>query len=331
MSKYQGAVIGIGGIGKWHAAMQKNTGRVDVVAFCDQNEEMRQWASDEYPHARFYTDHKQMLENEKLDLVSVVTPHNLHAPIAQDALNAGAHVITEKPMATTYEDARAMVETAKKNNKIVTVFHNRRLDGWFLAAREAIDKGLLGNLVELNTGIRYNPSAKVWRGWTEPSGGLSFDWGAHMVDYVLNLTDAKVNTVSGFRFPRPDAEPGRIEAHATIDVRFDNGALGHINVSGVSQAVPERFRLVGEEGTLIDHWSDEQKACTVHTRTNGYPAEVRVRYRDRHTQEVYDNLVAAMAGEAEPMVTGESAAQVVNVLCKAGESHEQGGMPLPLS
>ena len=92
MKKLQCAVIGIGGIGKWHGQMMQNTGQMKVAAVCDANEKMRAVAKEEFPSATFYTSAEEMLKQEKLELVGVITPHHLHAPIAIAALNAGANV-----------------------------------------------------------------------------------------------------------------------------------------------------------------------------------------------------------------------------------------------
>src|ERR1039457_6735355 len=144
MDKKRCAVIGIGGIGVWHGQMMKDTGRMDLVAVCDSNAAMKDKAKEKFPETKFYTSYRDMFKREKLDLVGVVTPHNLHAPISIAALNAGINAIVEKPMATRYEDCVAMIKAAKKNKRFVTVFHNRRLDGWFLTAKSVINAGYLG-------------------------------------------------------------------------------------------------------------------------------------------------------------------------------------------
>ena len=148
MHKKRCAVIGIGGIGVWHGQMMRDTGRMEVVAVCDANKAMKEKAKEKVPEAKFYTSCRDLFKREKLDLVGVVTPHDLHAPIAIQALNAGANVMVEKPMATQYQDCVAMIKAAKKNKRFVTVFHNRRLDGWFLAAQSVIRAGFLGERIK---------------------------------------------------------------------------------------------------------------------------------------------------------------------------------------
>ncbi len=333
MDPIRSAVIGIGGIGKWHAAMQRDTGRMKVTALCDSNESLKDWAQEEFPEAKFYAGYEEMFAQEKLGLVSIVTPHNLHAPMTIQALDAGINVVTEKPMATTYEDARAMLAAAERNQRFVTVFHNRRLDPWFLAAKAVLDEGLLGRLIEINIGINYGPGPQTWRGYKEPSGGLMFDWGAHLVDYCLHFDPSEVKAVAGSLYRSPDTPADRVEDHAVVHVHFASGVEAHITSSGKATIQPDRYRLVGERGTLLDKWEwDEKSKLKVQTRLgSGDPAEIQVAYRKTDTQDFYNNLADQLCDHKPLMVSGESAAKVINVLCTAERSAAQGGVPLPLA
>lgn len=333
MTPLKGAVIGIRGIGKWHANMMRDTGGIDVVALCDVNEEHKAFRDEEFPQATFYTSHTEMLTREELDLVAVVTPHDLHAPLAVDALNAGASVITEKPMATTYADCRAMIDAAEKNGKFITVFHNRRMDPWFLAAQDAIHDGLLGSVFEINIGIAYGPSTATWRGFKKASGGLMFDWGAHLVDYALHFDPSAVAQVSGFLFRAEDNNVEENETHGTLRIYFDSGAVANITVSGADRHCPQRYKLIGTKGTLVDTWdySNDGHLKVYGRLSGGETTETTVAYRKASPQAFYDNVLQHATGKAPLMVTGESAANVINVLQTAERSSAQGGKPLPLA
>ncbi|MEI6050919.1 MAG: Gfo/Idh/MocA family oxidoreductase [Bacteroidota bacterium] len=172
MNNINAAVIGIHGIGRLHAKTMVETGKINLKAICDVNPKMKKVVDEEFPGTNFYESIDEMLTSEKLDLAIVVTPHNLHAPIAIKVLNAGVNVVLEKPMTTTYEDAIQVIDAAKSTGKFVTVFHNRRLDAWYLAAKSAIDDGLLGDLVEINIGINQYCGPNSWRGYKESCGGL---------------------------------------------------------------------------------------------------------------------------------------------------------------
>jgi scyllo-inositol 2-dehydrogenase (NADP+) len=326
------AVIGIGGIGKWHGQMMHTTGRLQVAAVCDVQEKHRALAAEEFPEAIFYSDAAAMLAQEALELVAVVTPHDLHAPLVIAALQAGAHVVVEKPMATSYADCRAMIQAAQTADRSLTVFHNRRLDGWFLAARSAVRDGLLGNLIELNIGINFAPGPQSWRGWKATCGGIVFDWGAHLVDYALQLADSEVRAVSGFFYRTPGADPARNEDHGTIRLHFASGSMANVTVSGAGQVPPHRFHLIGDRGTLVDEWNwGEQDKLKVVTRlSGGEPVTMEIGYQKTVTQRYYDNLAAHLWDGTPLLVTAESAARIINILTTAERSHAQGGVPLPL-
>lgn len=326
------AVIGIGGIGKWHGQMMRDTGRIDVVAVCDANEAMKAVAEEQFAGADFYTDYTAMLKKEKLDLVAVVTPHHLHAPIAIAALDAGANVICEKPMATSYEACVAMTEAGKRNNRFVTVFHNRRLDGWYLAAKRVIDDGLLGNLFEINIAINFRPGPNTWRGWKESNGGLMFDWGAHLVDYALHFAGVPVRGVSGFFYRDPSMDPALNEDHGSIRIFFENGAIANVVNYGTNRADVRRYHLIGDRGTLVDDWNwGENDTMTVYSKLSGNePVTMTVPYCKTVPQKYYDNIAAALYGEAPVMVSAESAARIIDIFCTAERSHAQGGAVLPL-
>ena len=333
MKQLRSGVIGVGGIGKWHAKMQHDTGKMEVVALCDANPDLRAWATKDFPAATFYTDYREMFRQAALDLVAVVTPHDLHAPVAIKALDAGINVVTEKPMATTYADAQAMVAAAKRNKRFVSVFHNRRLDPWFLAAKAALDEGLLGRLIEINIGINYGPGPQTWRGFKKPSGGLQFDWGAHLVDYALNFHPAPIRAVGGYLYRAPDKPKDQVEDHAIVDIYFKDGAVAHITSSAKATVQPDRYRLVGEKGTLIDTWAwNDDGKVKVHTHlASGDPAVIEVSYRKTNAQAYWDNIAAHLVERRPLLVTGESAAKVINVLCTAERSAAQGNKPLPLA
>lgn len=333
MGTLRGAVIGIGGIGKHHAKFQVDTGRVHLTGLCDANPKAKEIADKEFPGVPFFTDIGAMLAQAKPDLVSIATPHNLHAPHAIACLKAGANVIVEKPMATTYEDAQTMIAAARKAERVLTVYHNRRFDPWFLAAKSAISDGLLGEVFEINIGIGGCWSNNTWRADKIPSGGVMFDWGAHLVDYALNFADSEVVTVSGELFRRTTAKAGANEDHGTLTMRFRSGATAHVSVSNLEFTMPKRFRILGTKGTLLDdwHWNDDGK-LTVHSQlSGGEHVESHITYRPWKSQQWYDNVAAHLLDRSPLHISPESAALVINILCSAERSAGAGSVPVALA
>ncbi len=333
MSRIRGAVIGIGGIGKHHGKFQLDTGRVDLVGVCDANPKAKEVADKEFAGVPFYTSIEQMLAKEKPTLVSIATPHNLHAPQAIQCLKAGAAVVVEKPMATTYVDAQAMVKAAKETGKSLTVYHNRRFDPWYLAAKSAIDDGLIGNVFEINTGIGYSGRSPTWRGDKIASGGVLFDWGAHLVDYSVHLAKSEVTSVSGWLYTKPGTDPKLNEDHGQVTINFASGARALVTVSGLVFDELQRFKILGDKGTISDpwHWGDDGKLKISTRLAGGDHAKIEVNYRAWKSQQWYDNVAAHVLDGVPLHISAESAARNINILCTAERSHKQGGTALPLS
>src|SRR5207302_6424726 len=111
--------------------------------------------------AKPYTDYKEMLKNADIDAVIVAGPNSLHAQQSIDALAAGKHVLCEKPMATTREDARAMIDAAKKNKKFLMIGLNQRLMPPHVRAKEILQSGRLGGVLSFRTAFKH-PGPEGW-------------------------------------------------------------------------------------------------------------------------------------------------------------------------
>ncbi len=134
MKKLRVGIVGTGYMGELHAKVYVNNPNTEIVAVCDLNETRASAMAQKFGAPRYYNSHRLMLENEEIDLVSVCTPDFAHAEPAIDSANAKKHVLIEKPLAVTVEDAEAIISAAKKNDvKIMTQFSHR----WVPAYRQA--------------------------------------------------------------------------------------------------------------------------------------------------------------------------------------------------
>lgn len=196
------AAIGYGGgfnMGKRHQESCKVAG-MTPVAVCDIDIRRANTAKQELgEHIQTFDSVSKLLEQSDAEMCVVITPHNTHAPITIECLNAGRHVVTEKPFTVTIDEATAVIETARKVNKMASVFHNRRWDGDFVTIRNLIRNGVIGDVfhIECFFGGFGEPRTDWWRSYKKQSGGAFYDWGAHFVDWVLNLFPYKIESVSG--------------------------------------------------------------------------------------------------------------------------------------
>ncbi|MDR3121762.1 MAG: Gfo/Idh/MocA family oxidoreductase [Clostridiales bacterium] len=189
-------IIGCGGIagGKHMPSLKALHAEVDMVAFCDIVVEKAQKAAAEYgaPGAKVYSDYKELLRDPAIDVVHVLTPNRSHADISIDALNAGKHVMCEKPMAKSAADARRMVEAAKKSGKKLTIGYQHRHKPESVYLKQVIGRGDLGHIYYAKSFAirrRGTPNWGVFLNEYEQGGGPLIDIGTHSLDLTLYLMD----------------------------------------------------------------------------------------------------------------------------------------------
>ena len=193
--KLRAGIIGCGGIanGK-HMPNLTKTGKAEMVAFCDIVVERAEKAAKEYgtPGAKVYTDYKKLLAENKLDMVYVLTPNKSHSYITIDALEAGNHVMCEKPMAKTAKEARAMVEAAKRTGKVLTIGYQTRFFHPSQYIKKSIERGDLGEIYFAKAHAlrrRAVPTWGVFLNEEEQGGGPLIDIGTHALDLTLWYMD----------------------------------------------------------------------------------------------------------------------------------------------
>ncbi len=184
-------IIGCGGIanGK-HMPSLKQIDNVEMVAFCDIVREKAEKAAKEYgtPDAKVYTDYKELLADKDIDIVHVLTPNREHSFITVDALEAGKHVMCEKPMAKTPEDAKKMLDAAKRTGKKLTIGYQSRQRINSQILKRAIDDGELGEIYFARANAlrrRAVPTWGVFLNEEEQGGGPLIDIGTHALDLTL--------------------------------------------------------------------------------------------------------------------------------------------------
>lgn len=196
MSKvYRVGIVGCGGIanGK-HLPSLSKLANVELAAFCDIVPERAEEAAAKYgiEGANVYADYREMLEKEQLDIVHVLTPNDSHAEISIAALEAGHHVMCEKPMAKSAADARKMVEAAKRSGKKLTVGYNNRFRPDSLYLKKLCEAGKLGHIYYAKAHAirrRAVPTWGVFLDEEKQGGGPLIDIGTHALDLTLWMMD----------------------------------------------------------------------------------------------------------------------------------------------
>ena len=183
--------VGIAGLGRsgWdiHAhLLNKIQDKYEILAVCDHDETRRKEAENRFG-CKSYPDIDSLLTEKEIELAIIATPSHLHAKNTIQALKAGKNVVCEKPMATNLSDADLMIETAEQENKILSVFQNKRYAPDFLKVKEIIDSGKLGRIVLIK--IAYHGFGRRWDWQTlkKFGGGTLNNTGPHAIDHALQL------------------------------------------------------------------------------------------------------------------------------------------------
>ncbi len=324
------AVVGYGGafnMGKHHADMMERTGVMKVVAVCDVDPKRLEAAKSELPGVRTYLSVDELLAKEDFDLAVIVTPHNTHAPLALKCLKAGKHVIVEKPMCLTVKEATAMIEAAKQKGVMLTVYHNRHWDGDFMAIREVVEAGLIGEIFHVEMfGGGYHRPGPWWRSDKAISGGLFYDWGSHYLWWLLQLIPHPIQSVVG-AFHKLKWHDVTNEDHVQAIIRFANGTIADVQFSTIAAAGKPRWFILGTEGAIVDRWEGK---FSVHYFLNGIRAETQVPYKESRWFEFYRNVANHLLHGEELVIKPEQARRVIAIMEYAERSAKQGGKALPI-
>lgn len=327
----RGAVIGYGGafnMGKAHLSYMKDAGMAPS-AVCDIDPARTEVAQTDFPGIKVYNKVDDLLADKFVDLVTVITPHESHCRLAVQALSSGKHVVVEKPMAINAAQCTRMIEAARKAGKTLSVFHNRRHDGDFLAIKEAVDKGMIGNVFEIQAaGGGYREPGPSWRSIKEISGGLMFDWGAHYIDWILNIMHGhEVTQVMGF-LQKLVWTGCTNEDHGQIIIRFDNGASAQLTQSSINSIPTARWRIVGSLGGIVDDGSVKDGMKIVR-QIDGMALSGEIKNKKSDWNTYYKDLNAHLTAGAPLSVTPESARRVISVIEAAEKSSRAGASVAP--
>ena len=330
--QFRCGVIGYGGafnMGRAHlSSMQKNPAMV-AAAVCELDESRRKVAEQDFPGIATYGSVGQMLRHADLDLVSIITPHNTHAKLAIQCLDAKVGVVVEKPMAITSAEVKGMIAMAKRRQVMLSTFHNRRWDGDFMLLRDLIQKEkLIGRVFRIEAGFGgYGKAPDWWRADKKISGGAIYDWGAHFTDWILNLVTDDIDWVSGYQVKNKAwGKAYTNEDHSEYFLKFKKGCVANLMISNMAMSSRPKWRILGDQGSIEAVANDE---LLVKSMLNGRQMQTTVKPADSSWDAYYANVCQHLQGRAKLVITAESAARVIGVLEAANVSaSKKGGAPV---
>ncbi|AJS59386.1 Gfo/Idh/MocA family protein [Paenibacillus sp. IHBB 10380] len=272
MKKFKVGIIGCGNIFPMHASSIQLSDVAELVAVCDVKEERAKQAAEKY-NCNFYTSYEEMIDQADLDVVHICTPHYLHSPMTLYAARKGKHILTEKPMSISTEDAKQMVDVCEENGVTLGVIFQNRYNPGSQLIKNAIEDGSLGQVLGAKCSVTWNRSDEYyslsdWKGtWDMEGGGVLIDQAIHTMDLMRWFVGQEIEYV--------DAQIGN-RAHEKIEVedsvegvmKFKNGIFGGffaVNyysydapveievhcVKGIAKMVAERATIKYNDGTEI--------------------------------------------------------------------------------
>ncbi len=319
------AVVGCGTVARrvhlpgWGAA------GAEVVAFASRSVGSAEGAAGEWGGGDVVADWHALLGRPDVDAVDVCTPNSSHEEIAIAAANAGKHVLVEKPMACTTEEADRMIEAARHGGVVLMPAHGARFLAPFVAMREAVVRGDVGEVRAFRCAWGHSgpegwaPGAGWFRDPRVAGGGALIDLGVHAADVLRSVLDEEAVEVSALLSGCRDA--ASVEDLAQLIVRFAGGAVGMLQASWVvASGTDHQLTIQGTAGTLH---LDGRTPPTLLPAGGG--DAIRLPVRD-HPPSVFDAFVAAVETGATPAVTAADGRAAVALVTAAYRSAASGSV-----
>jgi UDP-N-acetyl-2-amino-2-deoxyglucuronate dehydrogenase len=340
--KLRFAVVGCGRIARTHfAALEQHSARAELVALCD-NHAGRLADACAATGAPGFASLEELLAASDADVVVLATPSGLHSRQAIRVARAGRHVVSEKPMATKWDEGVAMVQACRDAGVKLFVVKQNRLNATLQCVKRAVEQGRFGRLAMANVNVFWTRpqsyyDAAPWRGRWDMDGGAFMNQASHYVD-MLDWLVGPVDNVHAYTATL--ARDIEAEDTGVMSLRLRNGALASINVTMLTyrQNFEGSLTLLGERGTVrvggvavntIEHWEfDAPHEDDANIAGASYGVESV--YGPGHPL-YYDNVINTLRGTAQAQVDGYEGLRSLEVLIAAYRSARDGvrvGLPL---
>lgn len=305
-------------------------------------ERTKSLAEQKYPGVKTFRKLEDMLADEAVELVVVNTPNYTHYDYAKKALEAGKHVIIEKPFTVTVSEGEELIELAKKQNKKISVYQNRRYDSDYKTIKKVIEQNILGKLVDVEMHFdRYKEelSPKVHKEIPGPGTGSLYDLGSHLIDQALQLFGMPKKLFADIQAIRPVSQ---VDDYFNIVLYYDRFRVHLKSSYSVREPLPG-YIFHGLKGSFIKPKTDVQEEMLqagevpggsgwgtepasqkglLHTEINGGVQRHYIESEQGNYNEYYDGIYEAIRNGAALPVTAEDALDVIKVIEAAYRSNK---------
>lgn len=330
------ALLGYGYAGKtFHAPLIESVPGLELVLVCSGHQEK---VHADLPKMTVIGDVNKAATHPEIDLVVIATPNETHALLAEAALQAGKHVVVDKPFTLTVKEAQRLAELAEQKGQLLSVFHNRRWDSDFLGAKAVKESGALGEIVYWESRMdRFRPQVRDrWRERAGPGAGLWYDLGPHLIDQTIQLFGMPQKVSASFAKQRAGSQ-----TEDWIHVLLHCGKTEVVlHASLLAAGKTPRFVMHGTEGSWIKYGTDVQETLLkqgIRPSSEGWgqDPEPSMLYRADGTlvrlpvpagnyAEYYRGIRDAIYGKQPNPVTPREAVALMSVLETTIQSASQG-------
>ncbi len=334
MAEVKIGVLGVGRMGLIHCQQITDTPGLELVAASSKASELIKIAGDRFA-VKAYSSHEELLKNENVEWVVITTTTERHREWALKALSAGKELIIEKPIALSLREAEQIFESAEKKGLRVTVHNNRRWDRDFKLVRKVLKESTLGEVYRIES--RYTHCSDTWGTWGAEGagnpwrlkksygGGLLNDWGPHLFDQLLLLTDSRVTTLFGKTYAKIWSK--EVEDHFWAEVLFENDLSARVEASNNFRIAQPRWCIVGTEGTLAVEGGDpsDWNIAIIRRRNDEFPEEIRIDISQPELSTgFYQAFVQALQASAALPVSPEHVLRAMRLIEAVRESDRTG-------
>jgi predicted dehydrogenase len=326
-------LIGYGAIAQAHAAAIGATPGLSLAGVADISNERRKLAGAEWS-VRTHARAEDMFEDPEVGLIVVGTPPSVHFDSVMAALRAGKHVVCEKPFAIRVDEVDRMIDSAAAGDRVLTVYQSRRWDPDYLALRDAVRSGRIGDAFYMESFIGgYDHPCDFWHSDEAISGGMIYDWGSHYFDWILQLMPESVRSIS--------ANAHKLVWHdvtnsdqVRVDLTFAGGAQATFLQSDIASVRKPKWYVLGTRGAVVGEWQDEAVPADFPARVkvfrpgDGGSHEELLQLSPRDDLGFYRNLADHLAWDEPLAVTPQEARRTVAVMETATQSIKRGGIQI---
>jgi len=325
MNPLRFAIVGVGNIAPIHATAIKNTPHAQLVAVCAPDAAGGRALVEKFG-GTYLPDYRDVLARADVDVVTICTPHDLHAPMAIDAAQAHKHILVEKPMALNPAECDAMIAACERAGVTLAAVFQMRFDPLARKLKTLIDDGELGRLIWTTTNALWYRTNEyyrsgAWRGtWTHEGGGVLINQAIHTIDLMLYLTGMPTRVTAQTRTLNHQIQ---VEDGALAILEYADNRLGLIQETVAAYpGYPERLEIVGTRGSAIYHrgqarleWhiaeprEDGAEQAEVSSGASA-PMDINA---SGHTAQ-YQDFVAAIREHRAPSVDGREGRKSVAVV-----------------